>query len=192
MSLKSIVKVSHLSNLSDARYCAGMGVDMLGFGVIPGGVHFMPAKIFQDIRGWISGPRIIAELYGLSSEQEVTDIVNAYSPDFLELTLREYRAFGDSFTLPCLLYVSREELGSIPADDRIARIIVDEDTSCKDISAIRTPVLSHISSLQTLNDKASEGCFQGYVLPGPEEIRPGVTNYDQLGVILEALEECDE
>lgn len=191
MSLKSIVKVSHLSNLSDARYCAGMGVDMLGFCVIPGEVHFMPAKVFQDIRGWISGPGIIAELYGLSSAQEVTDIVNAYSPDLLELTLREYRAFGDSFTLPCLLYVTREELGSIPADDRIARIIVDEDVSCKDISAIRTPVLSQISSLQKLNEKLSEGCFQGYVLQGPEEIRPGVTNYDQLGVILEALEEYD-
>lgn len=191
MSLKSIVKVSHLSNLSDARYCAGMGVDMLGFCVVPGGIHFMPVKVFQDIRGWISGPRIIAELYGLSSAPEVTDIVNAYSPDFLELTLREYRAFADSLTLPLLLYVTREELGSIPADDRIARIIVDEDTSCKDISALRTPVLSQITSLQKLNEKVSEGCFQGYVLQGPEEIRPGVTNYDQLGVILEALEEYD-
>ena len=164
---------------------------MLGFCVIPGGIHYMPAQVFQDIRGWISGPRIIAELYGVSSAQVVTDVLNTYAPDFLELTLSEYRAFGDSLTLPCLLYVSREELESIPADNRIARIIVDEETSCKDISAIRTPVFSQISSLERLNERLSEGCFQGYVLQGPEEIRPGVTNYDQLGVILEALEEND-
>ena len=29
--LKTQVKVSSITNLSDARYCAGMGVDLLGF-----------------------------------------------------------------------------------------------------------------------------------------------------------------
>jgi phosphoribosylanthranilate isomerase len=31
MPLKTFVKVGCITNLSDARYCAGMGVDMLGF-----------------------------------------------------------------------------------------------------------------------------------------------------------------
>ncbi len=31
MALKTIVKVGNITNLSDARYCAVMGVDMLGF-----------------------------------------------------------------------------------------------------------------------------------------------------------------
>ena len=29
MPLKTFVKVGNITNLSDARYCAGMGVDML-------------------------------------------------------------------------------------------------------------------------------------------------------------------
>ena len=29
--LKTLIKVSNINNLSDARYCAGMGVEMLGF-----------------------------------------------------------------------------------------------------------------------------------------------------------------
>jgi phosphoribosylanthranilate isomerase len=33
MALKCFVKVGNVTNLSDARYCAGMGVDLLGFPV---------------------------------------------------------------------------------------------------------------------------------------------------------------
>ena len=34
MSLQTFVKVGEITNLSDARYCAGMGVDLLGFNVV--------------------------------------------------------------------------------------------------------------------------------------------------------------
>lgn len=190
MSLKSIVKVSHISNLSDARYCAGMGVEMLGFSVLPGQKHYMAPNLFQDIRGWISGPAVVAELYGISSPKEIDNILKIYSPDYFELGLEEYQSIGNLLTLPCLVYLQGMKLPMLPAgDNRISRVIVDEHATCGDIGGIQIPVLSKITSLEKLNQRFADGCFHGYVLEGPEEIRPGLTNYDQLGVILEALEE---
>src|SRR5688500_2450084 len=104
MPLKTIVKVSHISNLSDARYCAGMGVDMLGFRVIPGIDHYLAPELYQDIRGWISGPKIIAELYGVTHPAQVEDVITTYAPDYFELSYAEYATFGNLLELPCIVY----------------------------------------------------------------------------------------
>jgi phosphoribosylanthranilate isomerase len=190
MPLKTIVKVSHISNLSDARYCAGMGVEMLGFGVIPGKENYMPQEVFQDIRGWISGPRIIAEVYGLSGLAQIETIIKTYAPDYFELTYAEYNTFKHVLSLPCIVYFSAAaEIASGFNDEQIAYLLVDEKTSCADISTTDLPVLIKINALQNLYEKSGEGCFKGFVLEGPQELRPGVTNYEQLGSILEALEE---
>src|SRR5690606_27876233 len=85
MMLKTQVKVGNISNLSDARYCAGMGVDMLGFAVIPGQEDYVPEPLYQDLRGWISGPAIVAELYGITPEMNLQAILQAYQPDLVEV-----------------------------------------------------------------------------------------------------------
>ena len=189
MPLKSIVKVSHISNLSDARYCAGMGVEMLGFRVISGAEHYMPLQAFQDIRGWISGPKSIAELYGISNPEQIVSAVQTYAPDYFELTFDEYKTFKDMLSLPCIVYFNlAREIGSLQYDTNVSYLVLDEGSSCTDVSATDIPVLIKISALWNLNEKLAEGCFKGFVLEGPKELRPGVTNYDQLGTILESLE----
>lgn len=189
MPLKTIVKVSHISNLSDARYCAGMGVDMVGFQVIPGTEHYMPPERFQDIRGWISGPGIVAEMYELNTAAQVVSVLETYAPDYLELTFTEFHKFCEHLPLPCIVHCSVHEIASIKGNENIAYLLVDGDARCGEITGIRFPVLATIASLEQLNEKLSDGCFKGYVLEGPHEARPGVTNYEQLGSILEALEE---
>jgi phosphoribosylanthranilate isomerase len=189
MPLKTTVKVSHISNLSDARYCAGMGVEMLGFRVIPGEENYMPPKVFQDIRGWIAGPAIVAELYGMSSVDQLETVVGTYSPDYFELTFAEYKACRDHLTLPCMVYFPAGEFPTKELEDKISHALVDARTSCRNITSFRMPVLIKINTLSQLHDKLSEGCFKGVILEGPGEQRPGITNYEQLGEILEALEE---
>jgi phosphoribosylanthranilate isomerase len=190
MPLKSIVKVSHLSNLSDARYCAGMGVELLGFRVLERDEHYMPPGVFQDIRGWISGPKIIAELYGISGAEEITSVKKAYAPDYFELTFEDFKKFRDHLGLPCIVhFANATEAKTVSPNDDIVYVLVDEPTSCSDIQSIDRPVLINIGSLEKLEEKTGQRCFDGYVLQGPQELRPGITNYDQLGEILEALEE---
>lgn len=189
MPLKTTVKVSHISNLSDARYCSGMGVEMLGFQVIPGREHYMPPERFREIRGWISGPGIIAEIYGLSSAAEIASALETYAPDYFELSFVEFTAFRNNLPLPCIVRVSADEIGLIKDDQNIAYLLVDMQIKCTDIQGVNLPVLACIDSLEHLNKKMSEQCFEGFEVEGPHELRPGVTNYDQLGNILEALED---
>ena len=190
MSLSTTVKVSHISNLSDARYCSGMGVDMLGFQVIPGADHYMPPHVFQDIRGWLAGPRIVAELAGVTSEDEIRDAVQTYAPDYLELTADEYRRFKHALQLPCIIHFSdARAIASLQGESNFSHALVDADINCDDIASVTVPVLIAVSSLGEMREKLSGKCFKGIVLQGPEEQRPGVTNYEQLGTILEALED---
>lgn len=190
MPLKSFVKVSHLSNLSDARYCAGMGVEMLGFCAIPGAHHFLTPQVFQDIRGWVAGPRITAEIYGAASAAVIESVMRDYAPDFLELSYSEFERFENFLTLPCIVFV--DDLSRITQQERkpaIAYIVVAEDTACDKVSSSPYPVLVKAGSLTQLNALFAAGCFSGFVLEGPGDNRPGYTNYDELGEILEALEE---
>lgn len=190
MSLKTTVKVSHLSNLSDARYCAGMGVEMLGFGVIPGADNYMPPNVFQDIRGWVAGPSIVAELYGLSNDDEVREVVSKYAPDYFELSYEEYRKYHASLSLPCMVYFPDTGAAAAVADDRkITHAIVDSSQTCRDIQPCPVPVLIKVTTLSQLQDKLRSGCFKGVILEGPKEHRPGITNYEHLGSLLEDLEE---
>lgn len=189
MPLKSLVKVSKISNLSDARYCAGMGAEMLGFGVIAGKQDYLPPDLFQDIRGWISGPKVIAELYGISNPAQIELVVKTYAPDYFEMTLSEYTSYRHVLSLPCIVYlpIGTVDTESINKDTNISYVLVDGQTRCSHIST-PYPILIKISSTDELNEKLSEKCFKGFVLDGPKELRPGVTSYEQLGGILEALD----
>ena len=62
MALKTIVKVGSITNLSDARYCAGMGVEMLGFAFDPSHGYYLQAIQFNEIIKWVSGVTIVGEL----------------------------------------------------------------------------------------------------------------------------------
>jgi phosphoribosylanthranilate isomerase len=189
MPLKTTVKVSHISNLSDARYCAGMGVEMLGFRVIPGAEDYMAPNLFQDIRGWIAGPAIVAEIYGLSDKEQLEEVVQKYAPDYFELSFEEYRKFEKDLALPCMVYFADSMQARAMPEGKVSHALVDENTTCKDIESFNIPVLINITAVDQLREKLTAACFKGVVLQGPKESRPGITNYEQLGSILEALEE---
>jgi hypothetical protein len=77
---------------------------------------------------------------------------------------------------------------SFPGNNSILYLVSGWNIGCDDLVTPGYPVLKEITSLQTLNQSLTEGCYQGIVLGGPRELRPGITSYEQLGVILEALE----
>src|SRR5688572_25693379 len=89
MALKILVKVGSISNLSDARYCSGMSVDLLGFRVVAGQEHYVTPELFKEIRGWFSGPAIVAEAYGIQKGEDIPAIIQNYLPDYIELSLQD-------------------------------------------------------------------------------------------------------
>ena len=190
MALKTLVKVGNISNLSDARYCAGMGVDMLGFTVIEGQPHYIPSKLYQDLRGWVAGPTFIAELYGLKSSEDLSSILEDYKPDLLEVGISELQLITAAVQQHLMVRIGtpNDLEMMMPLHDKIKFVIIDE--SNKDIIhriAEHFPViltLQTISSLQLLETIE----VKGIALSGSPEIRPGFKDYGDLADVLEQLE----
>ncbi len=185
MPLKTLVKVGNITNLSDARYCAGMGVDFLGFNVIDGQSQFIPVNTFQEIRGWVSGPRVVAELYGYNDNVSLADILSNYAPDLIECSFHEFQALRTKTNLPFLVKVSAEEAKAIKSDAAIQYLIIDQSELSKVTTAM--PLLVVLQDKAQLDTVVESGSVKGVVLSGTSEIRPGFKEYD-IADVLEALE----
>ena len=85
MALKTFVKVGSISNLGVARYCAGMGVDQLGFNADETADHYMSPGAVGDIMQWISGVEVVIE--GAKPVGRNED----YLFDFIETSLQGYK-----------------------------------------------------------------------------------------------------
>lgn len=183
MALRTFVKVSTISNLSDARYCAGMGVDLLGFCVVEGQDQYIKPAHFQEIRGWVTGPKIVAEAYGLTDPSKIESILEHYKPDYLEIGVNELAVLS-SFPIPVILAVSDDLLfDSLPVTP--AYLIGNEPIS----STI--PFLVRLNSTQDVQSVLDNPMINGIVLKGGAELKPGLKNTEMINEVLELLETED-
>ena len=84
MALKTLVKISGVTNLSDARYCAGMGVDMLGFSMDADSPNYVNPEKFTQMRGWVAGVLIVGETTSTDTNV-IEQLLDAYHPDLLQV-----------------------------------------------------------------------------------------------------------
>ncbi len=187
MALKTLVKVGSITNLSDARYCAGMGVDFLGFRVVPDQANVMAPKTFQEIRGWITGPQIVAELYGVRDRQQLESILVEFQPDFLEFSLEEWEFLAPAPPLPFLLSIKPSD--ELPANmPKPAYLIVNAPDDSFSRFLPQHEILAAVASKIKLDESLTLTGVVGVCLTGGYEIRPGLKAEDELPEILEALE----
>lgn len=180
MPLKTFVKVGSISNLSDARYCAGMGVDMLGFGAIEGGENYIKASQFQEIRGWINGPLIVAEIYGIADPKDLATILEHYKPDYLEMGLQELALFT-SLPRPFML--------SIDDDDSVDTLTLRPDYAISNrFFECAVPLLVRIQSVEDVKPLLESHAVKGIVLKGGSELKPGLKDFEVVNEVLEFLE----
>lgn len=197
MALKTLVKVGQISNLSDARYCAGMSVDMLGFRVIAGHDHYVSPELFKEIRGWFSGPAVVAEAYGIEKGEDLPAIIQNYLPDFIELSIQDlvklhspYSTYIVSATYEELI-ANEDELA--PFRIQISKVIVPASTDKKLIDELARSykVLLQVDANTRHDAFINNPSLKGIALQGSQEEKPGLKNYDHLSEILEKLETED-
>jgi phosphoribosylanthranilate isomerase len=94
MALQIKVQVSAITNLTDARYCAGMGVDSLGFCIDENSNDFIGYKKIQDIMQWISGIAFVGEIQ--SNLLKLPEQVFDYGFDFLALNLTQVETINQN------------------------------------------------------------------------------------------------
>ncbi len=197
MALKTLVKVGKISNLSDARYCAGMSVDMLGFSVINGHDHYVSPELFKEIRGWFTGPAVVAEAYGIDKHEDLAPIIQNYLPDFIEGSFADVKKLHSAFAAYILsttyeeIKAHEDELGIYRA--QIAFVIIPASTPVEQIEALSREykILLQIDSSNPDDALLHNTHIKGIALQGSAEDRPGLKNYDGLASILERLEAED-
>ena len=192
------VKVGNITNLSDARYCAGMGVDMLGFAIGKVDGQGVDSTKFKEITDWISGPELILELL----EGAVDGISEKYNVSLIELSASEISKLnslksGQHFIIRIDLNDWKQHQKDLLKNiDVIKYLIVTNSHNLNEheVKGIVGEIASDFSVLLgfEINVRLLEEYLRwpiaGLALNGSEETSPGIKDYDHLSSILEHLE----
>lgn len=194
MPLKTLVKVGNISNLSDARYCAGMGVEMLGFNVVEGVPNYISPTSFQEIRGWLSGPLVVAELYSANANI-IDQLIANYHPDLLELSVAEL-ALVSNIDTPLILSVDKDSFERHHQQiqqhkHRISFLVISfsdyNNDFCRELEK-DFDILVASNDTTDIITLTKDVNVKGITLLGGKEIRPGLKDFDALASVLELLE----
>ena len=204
MALKTFVKISEVNNLSDARYCAGMGVDQLGFNAMPDHPHFVDSEKFREIAGWVAGVKFVGELGPQTAEDAVETLQN-YEFDYLQTTRIDLLEEFGRLPVPIILDLNVDEFVDGKALEKVlgyAYQLVEyflihsqhEEENrqrLQDIAPLAKRynlVLGSWISHQNIDDLLTKADFTGIALKGGNEIKPGYKDFDELADILEVIE----
>ncbi|MEY2793852.1 MAG: hypothetical protein RJA76_1844 [Bacteroidota bacterium] len=193
--LKTQVKVTGITNLSDARYCAGMGVEMLGF-------PFPDLEVakFNEIKSWLAGVSIVGE-FASKNIEEIKQLVKEYQPDKIQVTEKIDLIALQELGLPILqkIDISTSNLPNAFALNAPAvETFVLECTDMADYEGLKSSIeiwaaqypiiLSFDISEDDLIDWVDNSSIKGIEVQSGVEDRPGFRDFSDLMSILEQLE----
>ncbi len=203
MALKTFVKIGGITNLSDARYCSGMYVNLLGFSIETTSDRYVSSTQFSEITGWLSGLEYVGEFEGSSTDEvlqtlktypgiswvEHRDLVTLlelkdsglsliYKTDLEEVRGREYEVGTTLSEAGILLHLTSEHETLTAEDLEVINLLSEK---CEII-------LGAGLSSENVLELLSEHTLKGIALTGGTEIKPGLKDFDELADILEKLE----
>jgi len=195
MALKLTVKINSVTNLSDARYCAGMGVELIGFSIDKNSPNYIDPLRFREISGWISGVSFVGEYNG-ANPSELMEILENYSFDFIQLSENFPVSELPQLQIPYFITSSIDSKTIDLLNYRSAKLLILK------LSEINSEVFKLIDKFAVHFDVLLEGNInqndlielmantriKGLSLNGGQEIKPGLKDYSELSEILESLE----
>ena len=186
-----------INNLSDARYCAGMGADKLTFVLDPALPNHLDAKTVKELAGWIAGVELIGEFDQLSAPA-----INALAAECAldAVLLRSFRTPEALAEIappvyleltPAGLAAGPEILPSTPVGF-VVELPADapaEAAEALTALATRRPLwLGPGLHPERAREWATRLPLAGLSLPSGHEVKPGLRDFDQLEAVFEALE----
>jgi phosphoribosylanthranilate isomerase len=205
--LTRTVKISNVTNLSDARYCAGMGVEMLGFSIDEDSLNYISPKKFEDICSWLAGVTLVAETAQTNAES-ILKVLSSYPVHAIQVEdpgLLNY--LRSELSLPLMLRISvdlyeADEINSILSryEGDVSHFLLESDDNAE-LSETWIKVLEQLGTEYPIligfgldNEFTVSALTEllpnlGIALRGSDEIRPGYKDFGSMMDILEALEE---
>jgi len=187
MSLKMKVKVGGITNLSDARYSAGMGVDWLGFPTAA-----LSPTAYKEIINWVSGPELVLEVPPGSPNLE--EVRTKYPGHYVQVTVQDLGLIKANSDLQFWVTLKAQDWPQYR--EAIAQL---SNISWLEIqaSAEQSEWVAQIQNQRPViwafgNDLSIEVAERsgvaGIALQGGHEEKPGLRNYAELADVLEQLE----
>jgi phosphoribosylanthranilate isomerase len=204
MALKTFVKVSKVNNLSDARYCAGMGVDVIGFNLVPDTSHFVAPEKFSEITDWLSGVDFAGEFDELRIE-EIQRLLKTYHIQYIQVKDSSLLPELSKENIPLILKIDMDQ----PVDFSALELILQahkeqvtyylfegqheafEQAQLDKIFSFASdyPVLlGYGVTPENILALIKKYPIEGVALLGEEEIRAGYKDFEKLAEVLELLE----
>jgi phosphoribosylanthranilate isomerase len=185
-----------INNLSDARYCAGMGADKLTFILDPSLPGHLDTKAVKELAGWIAGVELIGEFDQLSSF-EINAIAAECALD--AVLLRNPRSADELAEIAPPVYVELAADAAAltqPLPASLIGLVVElpETVTADTLAALGA--ISHEKPLwlgpgldpERARALVTELNPAGLVFPSGDEVKPGLRDFDQLEAVFEALE----
>ncbi len=200
MGLTIPVILDSVNNLSDARYAAGMGVDLMSFEVEEGTERYVSPDLYKAITSWLSGIKTVASVSILNPSTMAT-IQEFYQPDFIQFESIEGISHHDLSAIASIQKITLSPDNIQTIDTQIFEEASYVFLEASDWNDWRTEHanISRINNLQNILwalpvekedvELIHSLNLKGIALKGGDEQRPGWKDLDQLIDILEALEE---
>ncbi|KOF03665.1 hypothetical protein OB69_05050 [Roseivirga seohaensis subsp. aquiponti] len=192
MALRTFVKVSGINNLSDARYCAGMEVNQLGFEIEENASNYTDIQKYKEITEWLSGVEYVGEIS--SAHSVIKAVIEGYQLDAIQV--EHIDQINEALETGLAVSFLAHDMDSVKAawetsGKKLAYILLDAseidqamlNTLSKDIPV----VLASGFTAETVTELAKSD-LKGIAIQGGNEIRPGYKDFDEMADILETLE----
>ncbi|WP_167856276.1 beta/alpha barrel domain-containing protein [Hymenobacter metallicola] len=207
MPLITSVLVRGINNLSDARYCAGMGADYLTFRLDPALPGFLEPAAVQELSGWVAGVQLVGEFDTLSIP-EINALATACGLHYVLMHRRRTPEELAQLTIPALKLI--KWIPDMVAEDVEKRFrdqqphvagFVLAQAPTEPLSAMQRAQLTQqartyklwlgmsFTGGQTVRQFIQEVQPLGIVLEGGQEIKPGLRDFSEMEAVFEQLEE---
>jgi len=192
--LKTKVILSSVTNLSDARYAAGMGVDYIGYSINPESSSYVTLEQAKMISNWLSGVSFIGDIDNaliVNRDDYATDYIQTNNFELIDeleepIVTIDLEAWQDEAFVALLEELSKK------VSFFILKMPADQLTNLKpQLTKICGKVPVFISTdfdAQNIEVVVNEINPRGIVLYGSNEVKPGFSSYDGIADILELLE----
>jgi len=206
MALNTLTLVSQINNLSDARYCAGMGVDILSFVLTEGQTGYLTPDVINDIAGWIAGVQITGEFYDSPAEEinQLAETCNLSQALLTSIYLVDELTIIKIPVIQQLIInkdtIEEEFIRNLEVyKDYVSSFLINSDDFTtidetiipflKDIASQFPIILGFGLNKENVLSVLEQVKPMGIALMGGQEIKPGLKSFDALADILELLEE---
>ncbi|AIZ63945.1 hypothetical protein PK28_10070 [Hymenobacter sp. DG25B] len=206
MSLITSVLVRGINNLSDARYCAGMGADYLTFNLDPALPNHLAPEAVKELGGWVAGIKLVGEFSTLPAA-EINAIARDCGLSYVLLTRIRPKEELAGLELPVLQLMNWiPDMLPEDVDMRFKQLkghvagFVLPTIPPQPLTGVQLAHLTEQARTYSiwlaagfatgkLRDLLNTVQPAGIVLEGGDEIKPGLRDFSEMEAVFEELED---